>query len=125
MIPEKVGVAHIRLQHVHRLVPGHVSHLEDGGAPVPAILTSLGIDQRGGKRQVASLMGLGSRARGVAGEFHLQGGEYGLWAGGRADLDRHLDEGLVSAPTGGTHRWYFGHFSALHVARILGLEPPR
>ena len=47
---------------------------------------------RDGKRQVASLMGLGSRARGVAGEFHLQGGEYGLWAGGRADLDRHLDE---------------------------------
>jgi hypothetical protein len=37
-------------------------------------------------------MGLGSRARAVAGEFHLKGGEYGLWTGGRADLDRHLDE---------------------------------
>ena len=92
MILEQIGVAHIRLQHVYRLVPGHVSHLEDGGAPVPAVLTSLGIDQRDGKRQVASLMGLGSRARGVAGEFHLQGGEYGLCAGGCADLDRHPDE---------------------------------
>jgi hypothetical protein len=37
-------------------------------------------------------MGLGSGARGVAGELHLQGGECGLGAGGRADLDRHLDE---------------------------------
>jgi hypothetical protein len=33
MIPEQIGVAHIRLQHVRRLVPGHVSHLEDEGAP--------------------------------------------------------------------------------------------
>jgi len=47
---------------------------------------------RDGKRQVASFMGLGSGARGVAGELHLQGGEHGLGAGDRADLDRHPDE---------------------------------
>src|SRR5215471_18722552 len=35
---------------------------------------------------------LGSGARGVAGELRLQGGEHGLGAGGRADLDRHPDE---------------------------------
>jgi hypothetical protein len=28
MIPEQVGVAHIGQQHVHRLVPRHVPHLE-------------------------------------------------------------------------------------------------
>ena len=44
---------------------------------------------RDGKRQVASLMRLGSGMRGVAGELHLQGRECGLGAGGRADLD-HL-----------------------------------
>jgi hypothetical protein len=53
---------------------------------------SMGCFERMELRRVASFMGLGSGARGVAGELHLQGGEHGLGAGGRADLDRHLDE---------------------------------
>jgi hypothetical protein len=53
---------------------------------------SMGRFERMELRQVASFMGLGSGARGVAGELHLQGGEHGLGAGGRADLDRHPDE---------------------------------
>ena len=35
MILEQIGVAHIRLQNVYRLVPGHVSHLEDGAPRSP------------------------------------------------------------------------------------------
>jgi hypothetical protein len=53
---------------------------------------SMGDFERTELRQVASFMGLGSGARGVAGELHLQGGEHGLGAGGRADLNRHRDE---------------------------------
>ena len=32
VIPKQIGVAHVRLQHVHRFVPRHVAHLEHGSA---------------------------------------------------------------------------------------------
>ena len=32
MIAEQIGVAHVGLQHIHRLVPRHVPHLEHRGA---------------------------------------------------------------------------------------------
>ena len=57
MIAEHFGVAHIALQHLHRLVPRYVTHFEHAGAAA------------GGARQEAGAQAVGAIIGGVAPEL--------------------------------------------------------
>jgi hypothetical protein len=51
MVPEQISVADIGLQHVHRLVPRHVPHLEHGRA------SAVGTGQEPGAQGVGAEIG--------------------------------------------------------------------
>ncbi len=74
MVFEQIGIADVRLQDIHRLVPAHVAHLEHAGAAA------------GRTGQEARTQAVGSERRGVEADA------IGIALDQVADLDRRLGQ---------------------------------